>query len=175
MAASDSDFNGLGIGRPGTMKRQGKVLHCLVGFFRRFKAASNVMALPVKFDSSDVATAPLVERHPLIPGRVIALFSAIAVVFGRRGFSEVCPAVVRFNLVDVVDFFRRPNARHPHPNNAVSEILLPFNAYFNTPLVVQKSSAGAFAYPARKGHVPSNLAGMRGVVKGLSDKPRIEV
>lgn len=154
---------------PFAMQLSGGFAACCISFFGRFESAK-VVALPVKFDSGDIETSTFNKGHAFVTACVVSLRTTVSVVLRRCRFAQVFPAVVRFYFILVVDFFRRPAAFHPHPNNAMGEVVLASDPNFNASLVIASARYSSDRSALRQGHFPAQFASFRCVIEYLANK-----
>lgn len=95
---------------------------CRMRLFRRVEHP-DVFTLAVKFYVSAVTALFSMEKHALKPACVVSRNTAIDLVLRTRSQPQIGPSVVRRIVIDVVDFFWRPFARHHQPDDAVRAIL----------------------------------------------------
>jgi hypothetical protein len=140
-----------------------------ISIFGRFERAE-VMAFAIKLDARNVEASTFDVGNTLVARGVVALRSAISMVLRRRCFAQVCPAIIRFYFVFMVNLFRRPSTFHPDPNNSMRKIIASFDAYFNSALVIECSGQSSNGRAFGQRFFPAQVASFWIVVKNLSYK-----
>jgi hypothetical protein len=140
-----------------------------ISIFGRFER-TEVMAFAVELDTCDVKASTFDIGNTFVARGVVALWTAISMVLRGRCFAQVCPAIVRFYFIFMIDFFCRPSALHPDPNNTMREIISSLDTDFDSTLVVECSGQSPNRSAFGQRLFPAQIAGFWVIVKNFSHK-----
>ena len=88
---------------------------------------AEINAVLVHFDLCSPAAIFLAPQYTTDTRSVVSQQFSVSVVLRVRGLSEVSPAVIVFDLIDVVDLVDGPPPEHEHESQAVRFVHLSAN------------------------------------------------
>lgn len=125
--------------------------------FRRTKIAKSVVPVVYHYLRHPFFSAWHVG-YAFVAACIIFLDAAVKLVFGRRCFPQIFPAVVRRVSIDVIDLSARPISSNVNPCQSMRRIFASSNSYFDAPLIGFVSCDAAYRVAVRECYFPADYA-----------------